>query len=215
MFDGTNPDGWILRAERYFSFYRLSEEEKIEATVVALEGKALLWVQYEHRRRPIERWEQAKTFLRRQFRSSSAGSLQEQWLAHVQEGTLAEYRMKFIELIAPLEDIPEEIALGQFLTGLKEDVRTEVRLFGPISVDQAMDLAIMVEDKLRLGTTKRTETKFGSSISKGMGQEVIPPLLTRAHTVHSLLQPNRSRAIVNRWHLQTHPRERLTDRWER
>lgn len=28
LFDGTNPDGWILRAERYFNFYRLTEEEK-------------------------------------------------------------------------------------------------------------------------------------------------------------------------------------------
>lgn len=54
LFDGTNPDGWILRAERYFNFYKLSEEEKVEATVVALEGQALIWFQWENRRRPIE-----------------------------------------------------------------------------------------------------------------------------------------------------------------
>lgn len=65
LFDGTNPDGWILRAERYFNFYRLNEEEKIEATVVALEGQALIWFQCEHRRRQIERWEQAKALIQR------------------------------------------------------------------------------------------------------------------------------------------------------
>lgn len=27
LFDGANPDGWILRAERYFDFYRLNEVE--------------------------------------------------------------------------------------------------------------------------------------------------------------------------------------------
>lgn len=148
LFDGTNPDGWILRAERYFSFYRLNEEEKIEATVVALEGQALLWFQWEHRRRPIKRWDQAKALLRRQFRSHTAGTLQEQWLANIQEGTVIEYRLKFIELLAPLENVPEEIALGQFVIGLREDIRAEVRLLGPISVDHAMELAIMVEDKL-------------------------------------------------------------------
>lgn len=42
-FDGTNPDGWILRAERYFKFHHLDEEDKVEAAVVALEGDALLW----------------------------------------------------------------------------------------------------------------------------------------------------------------------------
>lgn len=45
LFDGTNLDGWILRAERFFSFYGLTEEEKVEATLVALEGQALLWFQ--------------------------------------------------------------------------------------------------------------------------------------------------------------------------
>lgn len=44
-FDGNNPDGWILRAERYHNFYRLTEEDKLEAAVVALEGDALLWFQ--------------------------------------------------------------------------------------------------------------------------------------------------------------------------
>lgn len=52
-FDGNNPDGWILRAQRYFRFYRLSEEDKVEAAVVSLEGDALLWFQWEHGRRPI------------------------------------------------------------------------------------------------------------------------------------------------------------------
>lgn len=54
LFDGNNPDGWILRAERYFQFYRLTEEDKIEAAIVSLEGDALLWFQWEHRWRPIQ-----------------------------------------------------------------------------------------------------------------------------------------------------------------
>lgn len=53
-FDGVNPDGWILRAERFFHFYRLGEEDKLEAAVVALDGDALLLYQWEHRRRPVD-----------------------------------------------------------------------------------------------------------------------------------------------------------------
>lgn len=41
-FDGTNPDGWILRAEHFFAFYRLEAAEKLEAAVVAFDGDALL-----------------------------------------------------------------------------------------------------------------------------------------------------------------------------
>ena len=43
LFDGNHPDGWVLRAERHFSFYGLAEEEKIEVAVVSFEANALLW----------------------------------------------------------------------------------------------------------------------------------------------------------------------------
>ena len=78
VFAGTNPDGWILRAERYFHFYRLGEEEVLEAAVVSSDGDALLWYQWENGRRPIRNWAELKGMLLRQFRSTSTGSLQEQ-----------------------------------------------------------------------------------------------------------------------------------------
>lgn len=81
IFEGTDPDGWILWLERNFSFYRLSEAEKLEAMVVALEGDALRWFQWENKRRPIRRWDKLREFMLRQFRPSSGGLLCEQWLA--------------------------------------------------------------------------------------------------------------------------------------
>lgn len=164
LFDGTNPDGWILRAERFFDFYGLTEKEKVEATIVALESQTLLWFQWEHRRRPIDNREQAKGLLRRNFLSNSTGSLQEQWLMHRQGGTVSDYCLKFIELLAPLDNVSEEMTLGQFLNGLREDIRVEVRLLGPLTVDHAMELANMVEEKLRLfkqkGEVKSSFTTF-------------------------------------------------------
>lgn len=68
LFDGEDPDGWILRVERYFSFYRLSEEEKMEAAIVGMEGEALSWYQWEHRRRPIRVWAELRELLLKQFR---------------------------------------------------------------------------------------------------------------------------------------------------
>lgn len=45
IFSGKNSDSWILRAERYFSFYHLGDDEMVEAAVVGLDGDALLWFQ--------------------------------------------------------------------------------------------------------------------------------------------------------------------------
>lgn len=100
--------------------------------------------------------------VRRQFRSTAMGTLHEQWRGHKQIGSVGDYRRKFIELLAPLERIPEEISKGQFLNGLKEEIRVEVRLLGPKNLDNAMDLALMV------GTNRKNEQKSGlASIRKG------------------------------------------------
>lgn len=155
-FDGQNPDGWILKAERFFTFYQLSEAEKVDAAVVAFDGDVLSWFQWEHRRRPIRRWDDLKGMLLRQFRSTSAGSLHEQWLAVEQTSTVTEYKRRFIELIAPLENVPEPLAMGQFINGLKKDIRAEIRVMGPRSLDHAMEMAAKVEEKQRYSQNPRS-----------------------------------------------------------
>ncbi|XP_074323394.1 uncharacterized protein LOC141660315 [Apium graveolens] len=118
LFDGSDPDGWIMRVERYFNFYRLSEEERLEAVVVALEGDALHWFQWEPKR--------------------------------------------FIETAAPLDKVPETILLGQFLNGLKDEVKAEVRMLNLMSLEQAMELAFWVEEKNQVSVAK----KSGASVYK-------------------------------------------------
>ncbi|KAL4591834.1 hypothetical protein LXL04_004807 [Taraxacum kok-saghyz] len=159
LFDGSNPDGWILRAERYFRFYKLPEEDKIEAAVVSLEGDALLWYQWEHGRRPIRGWEELKAVILRRFRSVAAGKLYEQWLTVSQTGTVTEYQRKFIEFSAPLSGVTEEVAMGQFINGLKKEIRAEVRVMNPRSLDQAMELAIRIEDKINASSGRATYSK--------------------------------------------------------
>ncbi|ESR37449.1 hypothetical protein CICLE_v10030074mg [Citrus x clementina] len=105
LFDGSNPDGWILKAERYFSVNRLSNEEKLEAAIIAFEGDALLWYQWENRKRSMMVWEEIK-------------------------------------------NITDEQALGNFINGLKPEIRVEVRIMEPSNLGRAMDLAQKIEEKL-------------------------------------------------------------------
>lgn len=78
---------------------------------------------------------------------------------------MTEYRRKFIETAAPLDPVAEEILLGQFLKGLKEDIRAEVRLLSPVSLEQAMELALRVEEKnTTLGPKKNMSSSFKSSM---------------------------------------------------
>lgn len=167
QFDGTNHDGWLLRAERYFSFYRLTNEEKLEAAVVGFDGDALLWYQWEHRRRPIRSWEDMRSLILQRFRPLHSGTLCEQWLAVKQIRSVAEFRRQFIEMAAPLKQIPENILMGHFVNGLKEDIRAKVRMLGLYMLEQAMELALKVEEKNRIRNQKTNDSKsYNSSISQ-------------------------------------------------
>lgn len=79
IFSGPNPDGWIIKAERFFEFYGLTEAKRVEVAVVSLDGD---WYQWEHKRRPIRSWEEMKGLLLRDFRLSANWSLHEQWMRH-------------------------------------------------------------------------------------------------------------------------------------
>lgn len=121
--------------------------EKMEAAVVAMEGDALRWYQWENKRNSIVSWEALKEFILLQFRPTNGGSLYEQWLATNQTTTVQDYRRKFIDMAAPLDSIPEAIRLGKFICGLKEEIQTEMRVLSPLNLAQAMDLALKMEEK--------------------------------------------------------------------
>lgn len=74
-----------------------------------------------------------------------------------------EYQRNFIELSAPLTGVNEEIALGHFINGLKRDIRAQVCVMGPRTLDQAMDLALKIEEKLNPSTSKQTSLKSGTT----------------------------------------------------
>ena len=81
-----------MKAEWYFTLHRLTNEEKLDAAAIGFEGDALLWYQWEHKKRPIVLWEEMKLLILKQFCSTQAGSLHEQFLALQQDGTVHDYK---------------------------------------------------------------------------------------------------------------------------
>lgn len=44
MFTGENPDGLIFKAERYFNINHLTENERLVAAGINVDGDALSWL---------------------------------------------------------------------------------------------------------------------------------------------------------------------------
>ena len=47
IFEGWNPEGWIFWVERFFLANKMTEEEKMEAATISLDGETLVGFQWE------------------------------------------------------------------------------------------------------------------------------------------------------------------------
>ena len=80
IFSGENPDGWLVRAERFFDLHKYFEVDQLEIAVVTFEGDVLLWYQWESKHRAILTWAELRRLLLKQFQASVEGSLHKQWM---------------------------------------------------------------------------------------------------------------------------------------
>ncbi|XP_031263269.1 uncharacterized protein LOC116121451 [Pistacia vera] len=160
-FNGEDPYGWTFRADRYFAINRYAEEEKVEAATVCMEGRALNWYQWMDTRMPVKNWTDFKSALIERFRPSLKGSACEALIALKQEGTVTEYREQFEAYSAPLTEVGEEVLVGSFINGLKEEIKAELRLSKPNQLNEVMDLAYRVEEKNWV--LERARGKMGKS----------------------------------------------------
>ena len=53
IFEGNNPDGWLIRAKRYFEINGVVPTDRLQAAMVCVEGDALAWYYYEESRKTI------------------------------------------------------------------------------------------------------------------------------------------------------------------
>ncbi|KAG2391337.1 uncharacterized protein HKW66_Vig0129020 [Vigna angularis] len=114
--------GWTNRLEWYFRLKGVSEEERMKAVMVALEGKALNWFQWWETCHPHPTWETFKD------------------------------AVQFEQYAAFMKGMQQDYLVGIFLNGLKEDIRAEVKLYEPHNLAELMIKAQMVEEKVRVTT---------------------------------------------------------------
>ncbi|KAH0661060.1 hypothetical protein KY290_027033 [Solanum tuberosum] len=69
---------------------------------------------------------------------------------HRQTGSIQEYRQEFAKPSSRVTDWPDHCLLGVFMNGLKEELKSDVRIHKPRTVYKAMNLAMEFEQKVVL-----------------------------------------------------------------
>ena len=66
-----------------------------------------------------------------------------------QTGTVREYQAQFERIAPQVQEWPEKALLGSYIGGLKDEIRSEVKLFRPTTLVHATSLAQLQEEKLQ------------------------------------------------------------------
>lgn len=132
----------------------VSEEEKMQATLVALEGRALSWFQWWERCNPSPSWESFKLAVVRRFQPSMIQNPFELLLSLKQVGTVDEYVEEFDRYARALKEIDHDSVRGIFLNGLKDEIKAEVRLFELGTLAEVIQKALLIEQRNLIVTKK-------------------------------------------------------------
>ncbi|XP_019459944.1 PREDICTED: uncharacterized protein LOC109359703 [Lupinus angustifolius] len=166
IFGGEDAFGWVQKLERYFSMRSISESEKMRATLVALEGRALSWYQWWEGCNPSPSWEGFKMAVVRRFQPTMIQNPFELLLSLKQEGSVEVFVEEFEKYAGALKDKDPGFLRGVFLNGLKEEIRVEVRLYELGSLQEVIHKAILIEQKnlvmQRKASTSQTRN-YGST----------------------------------------------------
>jgi len=123
IFDGEDAFGWTSRMERYFESEGVGDHEKIQASMIAMEGKALTWYKRWEFCAQISTWEELKTAIIRRFEPSRLQNPYELLPSLKQMGTVEDYREQFEFNAGPLVRAEKEYLKGIFVNGLKDVVK--------------------------------------------------------------------------------------------
>lgn len=148
QFDGKGVEGWLFQIERYFELHSTPREQKLVLATFHLTGEALDWYQWMYKTGQVSTWETLARDIKYHFGPS------EFWNAEValnklqQTTTVNNYITQFVQLSMRTPGLTATNLLNRFLAGLREDVHRELVLLHPDSLQSAMGLARMAEEKL-------------------------------------------------------------------
>ncbi|KAG8375979.1 hypothetical protein BUALT_Bualt09G0015400 [Buddleja alternifolia] len=149
-FNGDDPLGWLAHLDQHFDLYPCHDEQKIQLSMVAMEGIALNWFRWFKRKRPRFSWQELTHALIARFDDRCAGNAYERLASTRHTDTVEKYIHSFTQLANQLPALTEETLLGLFMHGLREEVRVQVRVLDPVDLDAAMKMALNLEVALRV-----------------------------------------------------------------
>ncbi|GJW65964.1 ty3-gypsy retrotransposon protein, partial [Tanacetum coccineum] len=183
--DNHGESSWRLQHQHHRPFRKIDflayageSAEKVDVASLHLEGDALDPFSWLSADQTITLWEELVLAFQINFGPVEFQNPDEYLCSIKQTRSVQEYRQEFAVRSARVSNSPENCLLGVFLNGLKEELKTDVRIQKPRTVYNAASLALEYESKVGV-----------SKSNKGVAWSPSPKPLT-ADTNKSTVHPN-------------------------
>lgn len=124
LFDGTDPVGWITRAETYFEVQATPEDVKLAK--LSMNGPTIHWYNPLRETENDLTWLKLRRSLIEHYGERRYDKPFEELSVLKQEGNMEDYVAEFEYISSQVLQLPEEQYLGYFMGGLREEIRCKV-----------------------------------------------------------------------------------------
>ncbi|KAL5767431.1 hypothetical protein ACOSQ2_014214 [Xanthoceras sorbifolium] len=148
-FDGTDPKTWLRKCDRYFLIHPVPPDQKVLIASIHFEKKAEIWFQSYYDLQEGVSWKEFKESLLTRFLDVEQEDVIGELYRLRQTGSVSDYQDRFEELqprlMAKGYGMGEGFFLESFLSGLKSEIKNQVKMFNPTDLKAAIHLARLLE----------------------------------------------------------------------
>eukprot|EP00253_Pinus_taeda_P015998 PITA_15998 len=191
--DGQSAVAWLENMAMCFTLINYTSNMKAKMGIFQLKGSALLWWKTLLTQLGMDRSEVTWELFEEKFRERY---LSEEFLErHLNEfnslkqgnRSLPEYEACFMELLRYAPHLnTEKLKVNKFLYGLNVNIQTKVRIFMPRTLHEAVQRAIIVEEKIMSNDHSKSTrpTESGVPGRNNMEQRILAPQQARQPPPH-------------------------------
>jgi len=147
-FDGADPIDWVLKAQQFFSYGQIPDNQKVPISAFHMEGRELQWYNWLMESAPVTKWDDFVVAFKTRFAPSAYDDPVGAFTKLFQTTTVEDYQYQFEVLSNRISGITEEFKVSSFISGLKEEVRIMVTMLKPPNLPAAFGLARLQEEEV-------------------------------------------------------------------
>ncbi|KAK9928000.1 hypothetical protein M0R45_025158 [Rubus argutus] len=146
IFGGGDPVEWLNKAEQYFMLYQIPDCKKVPiASMHLIDEAADVWHLFQAEYPGT--WLGFSELIMKEFGGNTRIDYQAALAKMYQSGSVSDYKTQFNKLSRRASGFSREVLLACFVSGLKEEIRLDVRAHKPTNLLQAYELARIYEER--------------------------------------------------------------------